>query len=234
MVRSGSPKPQFIELDVEDLAFGGRGVARFDGRVVLLEGGFPGDRVKARVYKRRRSLWEAHVVEVLSPSEHREPARCQHVGTCGGCKLQGYDYTHQLQAKTSQVIESLRRLGGIPEPPVTEPIPAPQPFEYRNKMEFSFAVDRESGELICGLHYAGRFDRVFDLLECHLVPDTFSRSVRVTAELLRKRQVPAYDQRTHEGYARFLVVRRSVATGELLVNFVTTSADYALREPMHN
>jgi 23S rRNA (uracil1939-C5)-methyltransferase len=230
MVNPVSAVPQFIEVDVEDLAFGGRGVAHFDGRVVLLEGGFPGDRVKARVYKRRRSLWEAHVVEVLSPSVHREPARCPHVGTCGGCKLQGYAYERQLEAKTSQVRESLRRLGGFPDPPVTLPVAAPHPFEYRNKMEFSFALDQTSGELICGLHYAGRFDRVFDLLECHLVPDTFSRSVRAVTELLRKRQVPAYDYRTHEGCARFLVVRRSVATGELLVNFVSTSADFALRE----
>jgi 23S rRNA (uracil1939-C5)-methyltransferase len=230
MVKPTTPKPQFIEVDVEDLAFGGRGVARFDGRVVLVEGGFPGDRVRARVYKRRRSLWEAHVEEVLTPSVHREAPRCQHVGTCGGCKLQGYAYDRQVEAKTSQIIESLRRLGGIPEPPVTEPIAAPEPFEYRNKMEFSFAVDRESGDLICGLHYAGRFDRVFDLKECHLVPPTFSRTVRTVTDLLRLRQVPAYDQRTHEGYARFLVMRRSVATGELLVNFVTTSADFVLRE----
>ena len=227
----GPSKPTtFVEVKVEDLAFGGRGVARHEGRVVLLEGGFPGDTVRARVYKRRRNLWEAHVEDVLEPSANREVARCGHVGTCGGCKLQGYRYEHQVAAKSKQVSEALKRLGGESEPNVLQPVPAPEPFEYRNKMEFSFAVSRESGELICGLHYAGRFDRVFDLTECHLVPATFARAVEAARTLLRKRKVPAYDQRLHEGYARFLVVRRSVASAELLINFVTTSGDYALRE----
>ena len=227
--RRQSP-PQYLELEIEDLALGGRGVAHHEGKVVLVEHGFPGDLVKARVYRRRRTLWEAHAEEILSASPWREPPRCPHVGTCGGCKLQGLAYGEQLAAKTSQVTEALRRLGGIDAPPMRDSIPAPEIFEYRNKMEFSFAVDRETGQLICGMHYAGRFDRVFDLQECHLVPPTYAAVVQAARAFLRERRVPAYDQRTHEGHARFLVVRRSVASGELVVNFVTTSADYALKD----
>jgi 23S rRNA (uracil1939-C5)-methyltransferase len=219
-----------LELAIEDLAFGGRGVARHEGRVVLVEGGFPGDTVEARVFKRRRSLWEAKAERVVSASPDRVPARCAHVGICGGCKLQEYAYERQLAAKVHQVEEALRRLGKVADPPMRPAVPAAEPFAYRNKMEFSYAVDRDSGELICGLHYAGRFDRVFELTECHLVPDTFARTVEASRAFLRARRVPAYDQRGHTGYARFLVVRRSVASGELLVNFVTAEGDYGLRE----
>lgn len=219
-----------LELDIESLALGGRGVAHHEGRVVMVEGGFPGDRVRARVYKRRRSLYEAHADEILIPSPMREPARCSHVGVCGGCKLQGFSYPEQLKAKTIQIEESLRRLGGIPNPPMQPAIPASEVFEYRNKMEFSFAVDRDSGDLVCGMHYAGRFDRVFDLNECHLVPPTFARIVVATREFLKSKQVPAYHAREHTGHARYLVVRRSEFSGELLVNYVTTSAEYTLRD----
>lgn len=218
-----------VEVEITDLAFGGRGVGRVDGRVVMVEGGYPGDRVLAQVFKQRASLWEARAVEVLTPSPHRESVRCQHVGICGGCKLQGLQYELQLAEKASQVTEALKRLGKFPDPPVTAPVAAPEPFEYRNKMEFSFGADPQ-GKLICGLHLPGRFDRVFDLEECHLVPPTFARVVRTVREYLRERQVPAYEPRKHTGYARFLVVRRSVSTGELLVNLVTTTADFALRE----
>jgi 23S rRNA (uracil1939-C5)-methyltransferase len=230
MATPSAPKATLLELAIEDLAFGGRGVARHDGRVVLVEGGFPGDTVEARVFRRRRNLWEAHTERVLTPSPDRVPARCRHVGICGGCKLQEYAYARQLEAKVHQATEALRRLGKVPEPPMRPAIPAAEPFAYRNKMEFSFAVDRESGELICGLHYAGRFDRVFDLTECHLVPATFARVVDASRAFLRARRVPAYDQRGHTGYARFLVVRRSVASGELLVNFVSAAGDYGLRD----
>jgi len=230
LANPSAAKPTLLELSIEDLAFGGRGVARHDGRVVLVEGGFPGDTVQAQVYKRRRNLWEARAVRVITPSPDRVAARCGHVGTCGGCKLQEYDYEKQLAAKVHQVEEALRRLGGVTEPPMRPAVPAPEPFAYRNKMEFSYAVERESGELICGLHYAGRFDRVFDLDECHLVPPTFAAAVRASRAFLKERRVPAYDQRGHTGYARFLVVRRSVASGELLVNFVTATGDYTLRE----
>lgn len=224
-----SKAPLPVELDITDLAFGGRGVGRVDGRVVLVEGGFPGDRVAAQVYKRRASLWEARTTEVLSPSPLREAVRCRHVGTCGGCKLQGLRYEHQLALKASQVTEALKRLGKFPDPPMTAAVAAPEPFEYRNKMEFSFGAEPD-GRLICGLHYPGRFDRVFDLEECHLVPPTFSRVVHTVRTYLRERQVPAYEPRRHTGYARFLVIRRSVSSGELLVNLVTTSADFGLRE----
>jgi 23S rRNA (uracil1939-C5)-methyltransferase len=128
------------------------------------------------------------------------------------------------------VAESLRRIGGFESPPMLDPVPAPEIFEYRNKMEFSFAVDRDSGEMICGLHYAGRFDRVFDLQECHLVPPSFANSVIAARAFLRQRHVPAYHQREHTGHARFLVVRSTLAGADLLLNFVTTSEDYALRE----
>lgn len=224
-----SKGPLSVELDITDLAFGGRGVGRVDGRVVLVEGGYPGDRVAAQVYKRRASLWEARAVDILTPSPLREAVRCRHVGTCGGCKLQGLQYETQLAEKSDQITEALRRLGRFPDPPVTAPVAAPEPFEYRNKMEFSFGSDPD-GRLICGLHHPGRFDRVFDLEECHLVPPTFARVVQTVRTYLRERSVPAYQPRQHTGYARFLVVRRSVSTKELLVNFVTTSADFALRE----
>ena len=153
MANASGAKSIELELSIEDLAFGGRGVARHEGRVVLVEGGFPGDTVSARVYKRRRNLWEARAERVITPSPDRVAARCTHVGTCGGCKLQEYDYAKQLAAKVHQVEEALRRLGGVSEPPMRPAVPAPEPFEYRNKMEFSYAVDRESGKLDGARHF---------------------------------------------------------------------------------
>ena len=131
-------RDQEVDLDVESLAYGGNGVARLDGYVVFVRRGLPGDRVRARVTKVKRSHAEATAVEVLTPGPKRVEAPCKHYPACGGCRFQDLAYDAQLEAKYSQVRDSLIRLGGIVEPPLEEIVPADSVFHYRNKMEYSF------------------------------------------------------------------------------------------------
>src|SRR5512145_1396705 len=128
---------QTLELEVDGLAFGGRALARVDGLVVFVENALPGDRVSARVFRRRKQYAEAHAERVLRPSPARVEPRCAHTAICGGCRYQDLDYAEQLRHKRSQVEECLAHLGGIrvESRPV---IPAPKLFHYRNKMEYSF------------------------------------------------------------------------------------------------
>src|SRR5438067_7851531 len=113
-------KDQELELDVESLAYGGNGVARTDGFVVFVRRGLPGDRVRARVTKVKRSHAEALAIDVLSPGPQRVDAPCAHYPTCGGCRFQDLAYEAQLEQKQRQVGDSLRRIGGIEEPPLEE------------------------------------------------------------------------------------------------------------------
>ena len=91
-------KDQEVELDVESLAYGGNGVARLEGFVVFVRRGLPGDRVRARVTKVKRSHAEAIAVEVLSPGPKRVEAPCKHYPACGGCRFQDLAYEAQLPA----------------------------------------------------------------------------------------------------------------------------------------
>ena len=110
-------RDQELDLRIDSLAFGGNGVARLDGYVVFVRRGLPGDRVRARVTKVKRSHAEALAVEVLEPGPQRVEAPCPHFGACGGCRFQDLAYEAQLEAKQAQVEDALRRLGGIAEPP---------------------------------------------------------------------------------------------------------------------
>src|SRR5438309_1028298 len=106
------PRPgDVLELQVDSLAFGGEGVARLgdNGYVVFVAGAIPGDRVRAVVYKRKRSYAHARVVDVLAPSRERVAPRAQHPGVA----WQVLPYERQLQIKRAQVEEALRRLGGL-------------------------------------------------------------------------------------------------------------------------
>jgi 23S rRNA (uracil1939-C5)-methyltransferase len=140
-------RDQELELHIDSLAYGGNGVARLNGFVVFVRRGLPGDTVRARVTKVKRSHAEAIAVEVVEPGAQRVEAPCAHYPACGGCRFQDLAYDAQLEAKQEQVREALRRIGGIAEPPVEQIVPAESQFFYRNKLEYSFtALGRGAGD----------------------------------------------------------------------------------------
>jgi len=131
-----------VELAIESLAFGGRGIAKVNGYVIFVEDALPGQKVKAKIVKKSKAYAEARAREVLTPSPHEVEPRCPHFGECGGCRFQHLDYRVQLDYKHQQVVDSLERLGGFTAPEVAEILPSPDTFYYRNKMEFSFGQQR--------------------------------------------------------------------------------------------
>ena len=85
-------KGQRVELQITDLAYGGKALAKVDGLVVFVENALPWDRVLATVFRRRRQYAEARAERVLTPSPSRVSAPCVHFPICGGCRFQDFDY----------------------------------------------------------------------------------------------------------------------------------------------
>src|ERR671924_2011170 len=139
-----------LELQIDRLAYGGAGVARANGYVVFVRDAVPGDRVRARVTRSRRSFAEADSVELLEPS----PVRVEPVAPHPGAPWQVLPYERQLGEKEAQVRDALERLGGFESPPVEPILPADRRLGYRNKVEYSFGAD-EDGELVLGFHRRG-------------------------------------------------------------------------------
>jgi 23S rRNA (uracil1939-C5)-methyltransferase len=222
----GSPREirrgQVLELTVEDLAFGGRGLAKRDGFVIFVDNALPGDRVEAVVFRRRRQYAEARAERILSPAPTRVPAPCDHISICGGCRFQDLDYAEQLRHKERQVAECLAHLAGI-HVSVRSVKPAPRRFHYRNKMEYSFGADPD-GRLTLGLHRRGYFERVFDLERCHIATPVSSEIVDAVRDFARRESIPPYDLRRHTGVLRFLAVREGIRTGQVMVNVVASEA----------
>src|SRR6266567_8835603 len=131
-------KDQELELHVDSLAYGGNGVARLGGFVVFVRSGLPGDLVRARVTKVKRSHAEALAVDVLEPGPERVEAPCRHYPACGGCRFQDLAYEAQVQTKHQWVADSLQRLAGLEDAPLEPIVPSKSIFHYRNKMEYSF------------------------------------------------------------------------------------------------
>jgi 23S rRNA (uracil1939-C5)-methyltransferase len=216
-------RDQELELTIDSLAFGGNGVARLNGFVVFVRRGLPGDTVRARVTKVQRRHAEAVATEVLKPGPVRVEAPCQHYPACGGCRFQDLAYEAQVESKESQVVEALRRIGGIAEPPMEPILPAEDVFHYRNKLEYSFTQLDDRPTL--GFHKAGRWDEVLEIEKCWLTTDVGNAIRNAVREWARGDRLVAYDQTEHTGYLRHLGVREGRNTGQVLVHLVTAAGE---------
>jgi 23S rRNA (uracil1939-C5)-methyltransferase len=214
-------KKEIIDLKIEDLAYGGRGVARYEGKVFFVEDALPGDSVRISVTKIKPDYCEGRVIDLLEPSFHRLDPPCRHFDICGGCKWQNYEYDMQLRYKSEQLLNHLKRIARIETPPVEPIIGARKIYYYRNKMEFSFHRDHD-GELLLGLHRAAHFDKVFNIEKCHLQSELSNEIVNYIRQEANRLDLPAYHIKEHKGLLRFLVIKESKFTDEMLVNLVTS------------
>lgn len=238
-----------LRLTVERFAAEGKTVARFEGLVVFVHGGVPGDDVRVRVSKVKKSFLEAEVTQILTPSPLRIEPRCRYFGVCGGCRWQHVRYASQLDFKRQHVLDALERIGGFQGVEVLPVVPADSPYFYRNKMEFSFgerwltreelsaregAGGVERDRFALGLHIPLRFDRVLDLHECHLQSETSQKIVNTVRSFCLDRTLPAYSTVSHTGFLRNLVIREGRRTGERMVNLVTNDERPALMEELRD
>ncbi len=123
-----------VELQITDVGFGGKGVARTDGKAVFVPYVIDGESVSASITREHKKFLEAELEAIVTASPHRVEPRCPYFGRCGGCVYQHIEYEHQLALKWRQVKETLRRIGGLEEPPMRPFIPSPIEYKYRNRI----------------------------------------------------------------------------------------------------
>ncbi len=212
-----------LELEVETLVYGGRGLARRNGFVVFVDGALPGDRVLARVSKSKKGYAEASLVETLESAPNRLAPEDVHDGEpCPGAPWQALPYERQLAFKQEQVADALARIGhleGFDLEPIT---PAIGQWRYRNKVEYSFGLQGE--ETVLGFRPRGRWDEVLEIEDCLLSPEATNRARNEVLEWTRREGIPPFDPRTGEGVLRNLVVRESFGTGQVQTRLVTSLA----------
>ncbi|MBT4385143.1 23S rRNA (uracil(1939)-C(5))-methyltransferase RlmD [Candidatus Peregrinibacteria bacterium] len=217
-----------VELRIDRLVYGGKGIGQVDGFKIFVAGVAPGDLVKVRIFKVKSKYAEGLLLEVLEPSEGRVQPKCAHFDTCGGCKWQFLPYEKQLEVKEQQVRDSIERLADMPGELVQPIIGCSEPWYYRNKMELSFGPGpREDAErVMIGFYPPGFHYEVFDLKECHLENEWMADLVGAVRDFANKLGLKVYHSASHEGLLRNLIIREGKNTGEVMVILVTSTETF--------
>ena len=220
-------KGQLCEGYIEKVEFPNKGIVSVDGeeKSVIVKNGIPGQKIRFVVNKMRKGKAEGRLLELLekSPLEERAPV-CSIFPACGGCMYQTMPYEKQREMKGQQVKEILD--GAIEGDYLFEGVKeSPKEFAYRNKMEFSFGDEFKDGPLSLGLHKKGSTYDVLTAVDCKLVHEDMTKILSCVLEYFRARGASYYKKMQHVGYLRHLLLRRGDATGEILVNLVTTTQE---------
>ncbi len=222
-------EPVILEkVKIIDTANKGKSITKYQDRVIIVENGVPGDICDILIYKKRRKYWQGEIKKIHKFSKQRTYPKCEHFGTCGGCKWQNMNYNAQLKFKEKEVLNNLERIGNISINKYKNIIGSTKSYFYRNKMEFTFSNKRwltkkEIASNIkieeknaCGFHVPGMFDKVIDLNNCYLQKEP-SNKIRLSINTFaRKNNLSFFDIRKQKGFLRNLIIRTST-TNDLMV-----------------
>jgi 23S rRNA (uracil1939-C5)-methyltransferase len=198
-----------------------------EGQVVFASGAVPGDVADVLVTKKRKGHMLGRVQQIHSYSPDRLAPFCAHFGACGGCKWQHLDYAAQLRQKETVVRDALQRIAKVEVGEWQPILGSAESRFYRNKMEFAFSSRRwlapdemnqgiSNQSDVLGFHPAGGFDKVIDILECHLQADP-SNEIRNAARAIgQEQELDFYNIKSHQGFLRTLLLRTS-SLGETMV-----------------
>lgn len=213
-------KSGLIEFTIEEVEFPNKGKGTYEGIEVRVKGGIKGQKVRARVNRKRKDYIEAKIVDVIERSPLEK--NLTNIDESGSCTYETLLYEDELKLKEEQVLQLFEKAGFI-DINFLGIEPSPKVEGYRNKMEYTFGDEEKGGPLVLGLHKKGSFYSIVDSDGCNLVDEDFTDIRKTVMHYFRELGTSYYHKNTHEGFLRHLVIRKALSTGEILVNLVTSS-----------
>lgn len=205
-------------LTIEKLVYGGEGLARLEGRVVLVPFVLQGETVRVDIDRTKNDLWRGRLTEVIEPSTARIAPECPYFLRCGGCHYQHIDYTVQVEQKREILREVLQRVGKIEFAGEIGAVVG-EPWQYRNRVQLHLQDGR--------VGYFGQHSR--DLVEIDHCPIASPKLNERIGKIHAPQTETALELFTNETEVQVNVVDRvSRAALEQLASLgVTTSIEYA-------
>lgn len=212
-------KNQKLSVTFEDMTHEGNGVGKRDGYPIFVPYGLPGERAEVKVIKVKKNFAIGKLLRIEEASPDRVDPPCNVYYQCGGCQLQHMRYSLQTDMKRTQVVNALQKIGHIDHAPVFETIGMDDPWRYRNKVQIPVAA-KEDG-LITGFYRKKSHDIIEGMDRCIITSEVNDRMVEAVRSIAERLGIPAYDEKTHRGVLRHIMVRTGEATNETMIVLVT-------------
>src|SRR5699024_342107 len=223
-------KNETITLTFEDLTHEGNGVGKINGYPLFVPYALPGEAASVKVVKVNKNFAFGKLLKVHKPSPDRVKAPCNVYHKCGGCQLQHMSYDMQLKMKRDQVKNVMRKIAHLDHIPVDPVIGMEDPWRYRNKV--SIPVGEKDGELITGF-YQKRSHRIIEDMETCVVQDEVNdRSIEAVRRIASSLGIKAYDEKTHRGVLRHVMVRTGQKTNETMIVLVTRTQELPYKKEL--
>lgn len=211
-------KNQTIEIEIIDMNNDGEGVGKLDGYTLFIKDSIIGDLVEVKIIKAKKNYGYGRLIRIIKPSAYRVEPRCPVARQCGGCQLQALDYKEQLRFKEDKVKNNLERIGGLKDINIHPIIGMDEPYRYRNKAQFPVGFNK-NGEVITGF-YAARTHSIIETDHCDIGIEENSVILEKIRNYMKEYNVNPYEEETHKGILRHVLIRSSFKTKELMVCLV--------------
>lgn len=215
-------KNQIVDLEITDLSYEAMGVAHDEGLTIFVTNALPGEIVSAKILKIKKNFAFAKIEKIKKESPDRVKIKLNQWVQTGLASLAHIKYDKQLEFKRNQVVNLLKKVH-LDDVEVGETLPSPEQTGYRNKAQVP--VREINGQLEIGFFRRHSHDLV-PLTNFFTTDPEIDRVLVAVRDILRKYRVPVYDEINHKGEVRYLDVRRSKATGEIMVILVCLHKDF--------
>ena len=215
-------KNEIVELDITDLSYEAMGVAHYEGMTIFVNNALPGEKIQAKLLKIKKNFAFAKIEKIIKESPDRVNVKLNQWVQTGLASLAHIKYAKQLDFKRNQVVNLLHK-ADLDEIKVGQTLPSPEEVGYRNKAQVP--VRKVKGKLNIGFFRRHSHDLV-PLTNFFTTDPEIDRVLVAVRDILRKYNIPAYDELHNKGEIRYLDVRRSKANGEIMVILVALHKDF--------
>jgi 23S rRNA (uracil1939-C5)-methyltransferase len=214
-------KGQIIDIKILDLTHTGQGIGKVENFPVFVNNTLPGEEAEVQITDIKKNFALARLLRIIKQVDDRVIPQCPIYHQCGGCNIQHTSYVKQLFNKTKLVKENLKRIGNI-DMDVKSCIGMDDPWKYRNKTQVPFGMIHD--QIVAGFYQEGTHD-IIDMDGCAIQDQTTDDIINYMKILVKQYHLSTYDEISHRGILRHVIVRYGYTTREYMVTLVVTTTN---------
>jgi 23S rRNA (uracil1939-C5)-methyltransferase len=209
-----------------DYTYDGKGIVKKDNKVIFVDGIIKDEEVEIEIIHESKNQTLGRLVKIIKSSPYRVKPFCPLAKDCGGCVLQHLNYDKQLEFKTNHVQDCIRKFSKI-DVPVEKCIGMENPFNYRNKSQVPFSMERKQ---ICYGFYKQNTHKIIQMNSCAIQTEDADKILATIKDLMKKHRISPYEEDKRKGVLRHVLIKKGFYTNQVMVVLITNVNSFPNRK----